>query len=224
MLKLLGDKKRVLFWVGCLVILVAAIVVKIQMVKRDLAKDEQTSYRIRMERGIPIDAFKVAKGSIVISERFSAKKVTRNNYVAEIPLNLKNRLQVGMNVLSGKKRGKISHIEDRMRLSTGMFTIRISLKNENISVGDVAIFDVQILTLRNVYSIPSVSVIEMNGGKYVWVINDNIVKLKKIKVGKMSEKMIIVKKGLTSGMLVVIHGVNDLDVGSKVYITNKELL
>lgn len=69
--------------------------------------------------------------------------------------------------------------------------------------------------------IPENSVFEMDDGIYVFVIEKDALKLRKIEVGIEGEELIEVKSGLKEGERVVISPVKDLEEGMKVTIINE---
>ena len=116
--------------------------------------------------------------------------------------------------------GKIREISPIADAATRTYKVRITLMNppETIKLGMTASTQIAGTGVKNqaALEIPLSAVYQTDGSAGVWVVNNEIVSLKSIKVGEFGNAKIQVLSGLTPGETIVTAGVHKLREGQKV--------
>ena len=116
--------------------------------------------------------------------------------------------------------GVISNIDQRVNRDSR--TIRayaiIDNKNKNLRPGLLINIDIVLEEIKDTMLIPEESVLTSKDYSYVFVIDENVAKLKKVNLGITSNGMIQILSGLKSNDMVVTLGHEKLKDGSKIKI------
>ena len=116
--------------------------------------------------------------------------------------------------------GVISNIDQRVNRDSR--TIRayaiIDNKNKNLRPGLLINIDIVLEEIKDTMLIPEESVLTSKDFSYVFVIDENVAKLKKVNLGITSNGMIQILSGLKSNDKVVTLGHEKLKDGSKIKI------
>jgi multidrug efflux pump subunit AcrA (membrane-fusion protein) len=116
--------------------------------------------------------------------------------------------------------GVISNIDQRVNRDSR--TIRayaiIDNKNDNLRPGLLLNIDIVLEEIKDTMLIPEESVLTSKDYSYVFIIDENIAKLKKVNLGITSNGMIQILSGLKSDDKVVTLGHEKLKDGSKIKI------
>lgn len=116
--------------------------------------------------------------------------------------------------------GVISNIDQRINRDSR--TIRayaiIDNKNKNLRPGLLINIDIILEEIKDTMLIPEESVLTSKDYSYVFVIDENVAKLKKVNLGITSNGMIQILSGLKSNDMVVTLGHEKLKDGSKIKI------
>ena len=116
--------------------------------------------------------------------------------------------------------GVISNIDQRVNRDSR--TIRayaiIDNKNKNLRPGLLINIDIVLEEIKDTMLIPEESVLTSKDFSYVFVIDGNVAKLKKVNLGITSNGMIQILSGLKSNDKVVTLGHEKLKDGSKIKI------
>ena len=116
--------------------------------------------------------------------------------------------------------GVISNIDQRVNRDSR--TIRayaiIDNKNKNLRPGLLINIDIILEEIKDTMLIPEESVLTSKDYSYVFVIDENVAKLKKVNLGITSNGMIQILSGLKSNDMVVTLGHEKLKDGSKIKI------
>ena len=116
--------------------------------------------------------------------------------------------------------GIISNIDQRVNRDSR--TIRayaiIDNKNKNLRPGLLLNIDIVLDEIKDTMLIPEESVLTSKDYSYVFVIDEDVVKLKKVNLGIMSNGMIQILSGLKTNDKVVTLGHEKLKDGSKIKI------
>ena len=116
--------------------------------------------------------------------------------------------------------GVISNIDQRVNRDSR--TIRayaiIDNKNKNLRPGLLLNIDIVLEEIKDTMLIPEESVLTSKDYSYVFVIDENVAKLKKVNLGITSNGMIQILSGLNSNDKVVTLGHEKLKDGSKIKI------
>ena len=116
--------------------------------------------------------------------------------------------------------GVISNIDQRINRDSR--TIRayaiIDNKNKNLRPGLLINIDIVLEEIKDTMLIPEESVLTSKDFSYVFIIDENVAKLKKVNLGITSNGMIQILSGLKSNDKVVTLGHEKLKDGSKIKI------
>jgi len=119
-------------------------------------------------------------------------------------------------VVAGKTR-EISPVADKVSRT---YKVRISLLNppDGVNLGMTANVTVTAPNSRQTAYIPLAAVYQTGSVPGVWVVNNEVVSLRQIKVGTFGDGQIQVLEGLQDGDIIVTAGVQKLREGQKVRI------
>jgi RND family efflux transporter MFP subunit len=120
-------------------------------------------------------------------------------------------------------KGKISVIDNTIDPSTGTIMIRAIFDNADdvLWPGQLCNVRVTLKTEPDIVSIPRTATQSGQIGNYVYIVENNVAKLRKVKVGRFQDGRDIIVEGLQGGETVVSDGALLLADGSRVDIRNK---
>ena len=159
---------------------------------------------------VSIYDIKQVKVKINIPERYSNNLKIGQKFEAIIPSNKKEKLD-----------GNIFAIDPLIDRSTRTFIVLGIIKNnKNQSFKPGMMVNVRIvLESNNQLSIPEGSIIPEDDETYIFIVNSkNIVKKKKIEIGKRKDGLVEVLDGISADEIVVFEGTNKVRDGTKVVI------
>mgnify|MGYP001213653405 CR=1 FL=1 len=120
-------------------------------------------------------------------------------------------------------KGKVESISSRIDPSTRSILARIIVDNSNFEI-----IPGQLMTVKIIYDeinqigVPESSVTIQGDTAFVYVVNDNIVEKKNIKIGKRNFGKVSITLGLKEGDIVVSEGVSKVRNKAKVKIVNTQ--
>jgi multidrug efflux system membrane fusion protein len=108
-------------------------------------------------------------------------------------------------------------IENSVDTATGMATVRATMPNPDELLWPGTLVTTE-MTLRNEQSIviPSTAVQVSQTGSFVFVIEDNVAKVRKVRVERLVGDQTVITEGLNGGETVVTDGQLSLSEGSHV--------
>ena len=124
----------------------------------------------------------------------------------------------------GKKSstGKIAVLDNAIDPTTGTITIRAVFNNadETLWPGQLCNVRVTLRTDPDLVSVPRTATQAGQIGNYVYVVEDNVARLRKVKVGRFQDGRDVIIDGLKGGETVVSDGALLLADGSRVVVQN----
>ena len=124
----------------------------------------------------------------------------------------------------GKKSstGKIAVLDNAIDPTTGTITIRAVFNNadETLWPGQLCNVRVTLRTDPDLVSVPRTATQAGQIGSYVYVVEDNVARLRKVKVGRFQDGRDVIIDGLKGGETVVSVGALLLADGSRVVVQN----
>ena len=120
-------------------------------------------------------------------------------------------------------KGKISSTSSRIDPSTRSILARITVNNKNFEI-----IPGQLMTVKIIYDevnqigIPESAVTIQGSTAFVYVVNDNVVEKRNIKIGNRNFGKISVTSGINEGDFVISEGVSKVRDKAKVKILNTE--
>lgn len=122
---------------------------------------------------------------------------------------------------NGSFNGYVKYVSPQADEQTGSFLIEIYIKNttdKKIRAGMTASVNLIISAEDERLVVPDHSIVTRNGGYYVYLVNDDYAKLTEIELGKKYGNMIEVVNGITEGDKVVVVGMKNLGVNTKIWV------
>lgn len=146
-----------------------------------------------------------------------------DNMVNKLKKGEEEVVEVSSADISGLK-GTITSVGLSPNLRTGLYPVRISIKNENHAMkpGMSGKVKVKLDRKENVVTIKSDAVIDKNGEKIVYVVKDGLANEKKVTLGLDTGDKVEVTSGLDVGEEIIVKGQNYVQDGSKVKIVRGE--
>jgi multidrug efflux system membrane fusion protein len=122
-------------------------------------------------------------------------------------------------------KGRVSVIDNSIDSATGTVTVRATFENADELLWSGQLCQVRI-TLRvdpEVVSVPREAVQTGQNGNYVFVIEDNVAKVRTVELARAQEGRDIVASGLKGGEVVVTDGALALTNGARVDTRSAEV-
>ncbi len=118
--------------------------------------------------------------------------------------------------------GKLNFIDNEVDLNTGTIKLKALFANLNSELWPGQFVDVvlQLAMDKDCIVVPARAVQAGHEGNYVFVVNDDKIAMRPVKVGRFSGKDAIITKGVTAGEMVVTDGHLRLYPDAKVIIKN----
>lgn len=144
-----------------------------------------------------------------------------------VPQEIINKVKIGdkaiitISALDNKTfDGIVKRISPEADKTTGAFMIEVLIDNKSnlIKAGMTAKLELLLTTQVKTLAIPHYSLVLKNDENYVYKISKGIAKLTAIKIGESMGENIIVKNGLYPKDTIVVVGMNNLGVNTKVNI------
>jgi len=120
-----------------------------------------------------------------------------------------------------KFNGVIKFISPQANENSGSFKVELHVKNSSdmkLLAGLTAKIELIVTNFDKQLVIPNHSLVTKNGDYYAYVVNNNIAKLTKLSVMKIFGSHAIIESGISEGDTVVVVGMKNLGVETKVRI------
>jgi multidrug efflux system membrane fusion protein len=116
--------------------------------------------------------------------------------------------------------GELTLIDNQIDTATGTIHCKATFPNPAEALWPGQFVTVQLLldTLHNVVTLPAAAIQAGPDGAYVYAIESNVAKMKRVVAGPIVDGMVAVLKGLSPGESVVIEGQFQLEPGAKVTV------
>jgi membrane fusion protein, multidrug efflux system len=116
--------------------------------------------------------------------------------------------------------GRVIALDSQIDTTTGTVKIRSQFENSDYSLFPNQFVNAQLLvkTLSNVVTVPTAAIQRGAPGTYVYVINDDKVSVRNVKIGPTDGPMAAVISGLSAGEQVVVDGTDRLRDGARVIV------
>lgn len=150
-----------------------------------------------------------------VPERFIPELRTAGDK-ATVEVSFQNELSLGD--------GKVAFIENTVDPQTGTILVRGIFKNadEKLWPGTLASVRVTLRTDPNLVTIPAEAVQVGQKGSFVYVIEDNVAKVKTVKVLRTNDGEAVLSEGLNGDEVVVTDGQLSLRDGSRVSVKTRQ--
>ncbi len=128
-----------------------------------------------------------------------------------------------VSALNREVNGRILSISPSIDEATKAFPVEITVDNSqgDMKVGMVVKLKLVSGTANNVLALPTDAMLEKDGVKYVFVMENDTAKEVKIKTGLMTDTKIEIKEGLEEGQTVITSGNELIKDGQKVKVTKE---
>jgi len=117
--------------------------------------------------------------------------------------------------------GTVRYISPQADESTGVFTVEIHVKNSKdllIRAGMTARINLVLSDLKKQIVVPGYALVSKNGSNHVYKIHNDMAELTNISVLKSFGSQVIVGEGVAEGDTIVIVGMKNLGVKTKVWV------
>ncbi len=116
--------------------------------------------------------------------------------------------------------GELTLIDNAVDQATGTIRLKATLPNESGQLwpGQFVMARLQLSALRDVLTIPSAAVQNGPDGRFVFLIKDGAVEVRKLAFGQIDAETAVVQGGLEEGDLVVTSGQYRLQPGARIAI------
>ena len=117
--------------------------------------------------------------------------------------------------------GLVKYISPQAEETTGAFMIEIHVINTSdkiIKAGMTSKINLILKTKEEQIIVPNYALITKNGDKYIYKIENEKAKLISVKVGDSYGSRIVVEEGIAEGDTVVVVGMKNLGIDTKVLI------
>lgn len=128
-------------------------------------------------------------------------------------------------IITGMKnqifKGFVKHISPQADENTGSFTAEIFLKNTNdlsIKAGMTAKVNLLLKTKEQQLNLPNHAIVTKNDNHYVYKINNNVAKIIPVSIGEDYVSKYVIEEGIEEGDTIVVVGMKNLGVETKVSI------
>ncbi len=169
-----------------------------------------------------IDQGQIANGPIVTIADIEKVKVTVPVGEKEITRIRKGqRAEIHVDAYHGKIfAGVVHNVFPGVDMQTRTAQVEIAVDNSarNLKPGMFARADIIISSRENAFVIPIDSIIEKEGGSYVFVAENDKARIRQITTGMEKDERIEVLSGLEEGTSLIIEGQRSLQEGSKIFV------
>jgi RND family efflux transporter MFP subunit len=145
-----------------------------------------------------------------------------------VPQEYVNRIKVGskafvsVNAVSGENfKGTIKRISPQADEVTGGYMVEIYLQNDSdlsLKAGMTAKIEVVLNSLENQVVVPEYSILAKDQKNYVYTLNGDRAQLTQVELGATLGGQTVIESGLTIGDKIVVVGMKNLGVNTKVTI------
>lgn len=152
--------------------------------------------------------------------QFSLTKDDVQSFLGQVK---SKKVDVTLNVLNKTYKGEIDYISPKLDEDTDTLLLRAKFDNKNsdLIVGEFTRVQLNNITVKDVHIIPEEAVLKTANGDFVYVLENNIVKLKPVKLGTLLDSGIVVKSGLKVSDKVVVSNIAKLRPDTKVQVIGK---
>ncbi|AXH09570.1 efflux transporter periplasmic adaptor subunit [Malaciobacter halophilus] len=149
--------------------------------------------------------------------------LTKNDVVSFIEQVRSKKVYVTLDVHGKSYKGEIDYISPRLDLDTDTLLLRAKFNNDdnNLIVGEFTKISLNNITVKNVHIIPEEAILKTANGDFVYVVKDDIAKLRPVKLGTLLESGVVVKTGLNVNDKVVISNIAKVRPDTKVQVLGK---
>jgi hypothetical protein len=217
-------RNRVVIYISVFVLFVAAIFIKVQIIKKKSGEKVVSIDSEWKEHGVSVNVYKIAKRDMGSFRKISGILKTKRHVSATATYALRHQLQLGLSVKATLENGEevagvVSKISNKVDIDSGLYNVEIDFKkNLNAEIGSIVVSNIKVSSLSKIIKIPLDSIVEESGKKYCWIVKDKKAIKKEVVLGKKNGTFFEVLKGLKLNDLVVTDGKTGLKENALVRI------
>ena len=218
---------RKLIYLIIVVSFIALVFFKIKVIEKKENKEIISITEEWRVNGKPVDVVNVKRGNIYYLEKVS--EILRPGGIIEgdVPEYVVAKLDQGQEFtaeINGKLiEGHLKDINRQRDLVTGLYKISLKITSKNnLKAGLIIVAKVRVRILKDVLKIPPTAVMTVNSNSYCWVVKNNKVEKRKIKLGIGYEDEVRVISGLSLKETVCVNGLDKLSENDTVRIRKTE--
>ncbi|MGE4284386.1 MAG: efflux RND transporter periplasmic adaptor subunit [Clostridia bacterium] len=117
--------------------------------------------------------------------------------------------------------GRVSSVSPAADAKTQSYPIKVIIENDKqlLKSGMFAEVEFAVDRIENILAVPVAAIIDEQGMKYVYVVNEGKAQKREVKIGMSNGELIEVADGIEENQQVIIKGQNLLQDGSKIIVT-----
>ena len=193
------------------------------------AKEAKEKLKVKSPIEGTVSLISIKEDGVAMQEEPSMIVSDLNNMYIELNVTegILNKIKVGdkvkIDIPSLSKEGmdgKINFISIMPNMKNGLYTVRVSIDDKNLSLkpGILGKVYFELDRLDNVIVLNSNVVIDRNGEKLVYLVKDGKAVERTVTIGMDTGELVEITKGLKEGEEIIIKGQNFLKNGDKVKV------
>lgn len=219
--------KRVFIYGLVIFSFAGAVVIKQNVITRGRKRKIVSAPSEWEEKGKPVILEKVIKEDVNTYTKVTVTQGERGFSYAYVPLSIQQELSSRQKVFLDNENkepaGEVVEVSREIDLDTGMFLVKLKLKDGILADKDSRIVYINTGTLRKTICLPSKIIFSDEDKYFVWVSKEGKAHKAYVKLGKANGYGVLIKEGLKEGDLVVIEGYTKLFEGNKLREVSDEL-
>lgn len=214
--------KRKIIYGSIFLIFILGILIRMKLVKKERQLKVKTVAGQWQEKGKPVVIQGVKARDIKMYSKITITPDTATFGYAYLPEGTQKKIKPGQLIFKDDKDdlliGEVVEVAKEIDLDTGLYPIKVKLKENIFNDKKRAIVYVNREVLKGVICLPQEVINSKNGKNFVWIIKDNKARKKIVKIAKHNGYGAIIQTGISEGDLVVLEGYTILSEGDKVNI------
>jgi hypothetical protein len=214
--------KRKIIYGLIFLIFILGILIRVKLVKKERQLKVKTVAGQWQEKGKPVVIQEVKARDIKIYSKITITPDIDAFGYAYLPEAIQKKIEPGQLISKNDKDdillGEVAEVAKEIDLDTGLYFIKVKLKENVFNDKKRAIVYVNRETLKNVICLPQEVINSKNDKNFVWIIKDNKAKKKIVEIAKHNGYGAVIQTGISEGDLVVLEGYTILSEGDKVNI------
>jgi len=217
-----GFNFRIKIYVVLALAIVAAVLVRVDTLRREDARETASFFSEWMKFGKPVTVGELRRKDLPVYTKFTIKSISGRWGKGFVTSDIKERLREGEEIYfeenGGTPCGKIAHIGRSLDIDTGMFPVEVELYDAPDKAGSILVVFSLTKVLKDVLVVPNDAVDIVGDGYYLWKIEDGKARRVKVEVASRGSYGSVITEGVQPGDLIVFSGQSQLKEGDPVNV------
>ncbi|MFH1062860.1 MAG: hypothetical protein V1747_08290 [Candidatus Omnitrophota bacterium] len=193
-----------------LIVFIALVLIRQNQVRAERSRTIASSIAQRQEKGIPVTVKKAALEDIAEYTRLTISLNKDKQWQGFVSKDIKDALSSGQKIYkqenAAENIGTILSVSEAISLETGMFLVKVELKQLVWENSAKLIVFVQTNTFKQVINVPN-DILDIKGSDfYIWKGNDGIARQQLIKISSRNGYGAIARSGINPGDILIYSG------------------